>query len=514
VSASAAGELIPSTGGVGDGLAFSADERLTRRAARGEKQAFAAIFERHHQELYRYCRALVGNPADAEDALQNAMVAALTALPGEPRGIVLRPWLYRVAHNEAISIIRRRRPVVDAPELADQAADGIDGVVGARQRLRQLVLDLHALPERRRSALVMRELSGLSYRDIASALGATEQAARQLVYEARQTLADLEEGREMDCHVVRRAISDREVRLLRGRGVRAHLRGCEGCRDFRSAISTRRAELQELCPPLPPVAAAGVLATILGGTGGGAAGGAAGGVAAGLAGSGAAAGGGAAGAGVATKAAAVVAAAAIGVGAADVGGIVHLPLSGAGGGSAATPRAPARSAGGAEAAETTTSRDAIGAGSRGDARSGTTHGHHPMPAVQTRGGIASNGSPASGGDARNLHQVSPHAAAVATAPGGSSAPTTQVPAANGAAHSASAPGHLGGHGEGSARSASTPAPAGKSPPGPPGRAMRRDNRPPPTGRAQDLGADTPLPPVTKAPVGKGGGPADAPPGSP
>src|SRR6266516_3521243 len=148
------------TGADAGGLALSVDERLARRAARGDRRAFAAIFERHHQELYRYCLALLRNPADAEDALQNAMIAALGALPGERRDIALRPWLYRVAHNEAISIIRRRRPVVDPEELAVQATDGIDDVIGPRQRLRQLVSDLQALPERQRSALVMRELSG------------------------------------------------------------------------------------------------------------------------------------------------------------------------------------------------------------------------------------------------------------------------------------------------------------------------------------------------------------------
>src|SRR5690242_11441760 len=168
------------------------DEQLARLATDRDPRAFEAIFARYHQELYRYCRAIVGNADDAEDALQGTMAAALRALPGETREIALRPWLYRVAHNEAISIIRRRQPVVDRDEVWEGAAAGVEAEAESRQRLRELVADLGALPDRQRSALVMRELSGLSYEEIAAALGATGHAARQTVYEARVALGELE----------------------------------------------------------------------------------------------------------------------------------------------------------------------------------------------------------------------------------------------------------------------------------------------------------------------------------
>src|ERR1700749_1094827 len=85
------------------------DERLTRRAVGGDERAFAAIFRRYHQPLYRFCLAIVGNPEDAQDALQNTMAKVLRALPGEEREIELKPWLYRIAHNESVDLIRRRR---------------------------------------------------------------------------------------------------------------------------------------------------------------------------------------------------------------------------------------------------------------------------------------------------------------------------------------------------------------------------------------------------------------------
>jgi DNA-directed RNA polymerase specialized sigma24 family protein len=102
------------------------DGRLARLAAGGDTAAFEAIFARHHQAVYRYCRAIVGSEHDAEDALQNTMAAALRTLPGETREIALQPWLFRVAHNEAISIVRRRKTQPMDSEPVDRAIEGVD----------------------------------------------------------------------------------------------------------------------------------------------------------------------------------------------------------------------------------------------------------------------------------------------------------------------------------------------------------------------------------------------------
>src|SRR5258707_15158222 len=85
------------------------DGHLAERAVKGDERAFAAIFRRYHQSLYRFCLAITGDSQDAEDALQNTMVKVLRALPGEERRIELKPWLYRIAHNESIELLRWRR---------------------------------------------------------------------------------------------------------------------------------------------------------------------------------------------------------------------------------------------------------------------------------------------------------------------------------------------------------------------------------------------------------------------
>ncbi len=341
------------------------EARLARLAAGGDRRAFATIFERYHQELYRYCRALVHDPDDAQDALQSTMASALRALPGDERQIALRPWLYRVAHNEAISILRRRTATIDPESLPEAQAPGVHAEAETRERLRDLVVDLDQLPDRQRGALVMRELSGLSYGEIGAALGVTEAAARQAVYEARTALKELAVGREMQCESARRAISERDGRLLRGRRLRAHLRACESCRDFRLGISKRRSDLRALCPPLPGVAASGLLAAVLGeagSAGAGAAGGALAGGGAGVAGGTALSG------SAAVKGASIAAAVVIGAGAANVTGVAKLPLVGK-----QDPSSPAAAHGGPGG------RDAAGAAVHGGGPGGTAR--HPRRAT-------------------------------------------------------------------------------------------------------------------------------------
>lgn len=296
----------------------ASDERLARRGAHGDESAFAEIFRRYHQELYRFCRAILGNQADAEDALQSTMARVMQALPGERRQILLRPWLYRIARNESLSVIRARSAAAPWSEEVSPPQPAADAVLEEREAVRALVRDLASLPERQRSALVVRELSGLNYDEVALAMHVSPQAARQAVYEARVALGEFEQGRAMECELVRATISERDARLLRGRKIRAHMRDCTGCDDFARAIDARRATLPALAPPLPAAAAAALIAAA--GAGSAQVGGLAGGAASGVAGVSAGT------AGLKSLGVIAVATAAIGAGAGTLAGI-ELPLS-------------------------------------------------------------------------------------------------------------------------------------------------------------------------------------------
>jgi RNA polymerase sigma factor (sigma-70 family) len=266
--------------GVSPGLGLpgwlSSDERLARLASGGSERALTILYERHHQALYRYCRSIVRDHHDAQDALQSTMTHAFMALRSGERDLAVRPWLFRIAHNEAVSILRKRRPDDGHMDEHLPSDVSVERTVDQRERLQTLIADIQALPQRQRAALLMRELSGLSSEEIAAALSVSPGAAKQTVFEARSSLHELAEGRAMECETVCRAISDGDGRVLRGRRLRAHLRGCADCRDFSAVIDTRRADLRALAPPLPAAAATAMLARVLAqGAGGGHAGGAA-----------------------------------------------------------------------------------------------------------------------------------------------------------------------------------------------------------------------------------------------
>ena len=240
------------------------DERLARLAAAGHERAFAVVYERHHQALYRYCRSILRDDVDAQDALQSTFTAAFAAIARGRRDAPIRPWLYRIAHNEAVSALRRRRPTTELSAAMDCGTTSVEDQVAERADLELLLDDLRELHERQRSALVMRELSGLSHEEIALALETSVGAAKQAIYEARRSLFEFAEGRAMPCDEIRRMISDADGRILRSRRVRAHLRDCPGCAAFAAAIPARRSGLRALVPPLPATAAASLVARAVG----------------------------------------------------------------------------------------------------------------------------------------------------------------------------------------------------------------------------------------------------------
>jgi len=312
------------------------EDKLASEARDGDQRALAKIFSDYHQPLYRYCLAIVGNHQDAEDALQETMIKVLRSLPGEEREIALRPWLYRIAHNESIDQLRRRRKTASLEDSEPAPGGGLAEQVEVRERLRQLISDLSALPERQRGALLMREAAGLDFDEIGAALETTSAVARQTLYEARLGLREMDVGREMDCAAVTQALSDGDRRVQRRRDIRAHLRACPSCRGFVEEIDVRRADLAAITP-LPAVAAAALLhGVIAGGTGAG--GVAVGAGAAGKAGASGAGGVGAIAAGSAKSvgtvtllkgAATVAVVAAVGAVVADKGGLLHFGDHGA-----------------------------------------------------------------------------------------------------------------------------------------------------------------------------------------
>lgn len=172
---------------------------LAQRAGLGDRAAFAEIFRRHAGALYRSAvRMLDADQQAAEDAVQEALTKAWLKLDSFRGDSSLRTWLFRLTMNECYTMRRRRRPIaVDDELLTIVAAAGSatgpddephDEALG-RDLQAALDLALSELPWRQRASWLLRELEGLSYDEIAVALGTTPTVVRGQLHRARATLA-------------------------------------------------------------------------------------------------------------------------------------------------------------------------------------------------------------------------------------------------------------------------------------------------------------------------------------
>jgi RNA polymerase sigma factor (sigma-70 family) len=251
-------------------LRLRSDEQLVALLRAGHAEAFQVIHDRYRQRLFAYVAQMLPQRQDAEDALQEVFERAYAGLLRTDRDLALRPWLYTIARNRCVDHLRRPSP--PPPEtLAQIGGAPVDPVaeVDRRDALRRLITDVRRLPERQRSALLMRELGGIPYADVAQALGVTVPAVKSLLVRARTSLICAGQARDADCEQIRaELVIAHEERHRPDSVARRHLRDCPSCRAFRGQMRGMRRQLLGLSSPL---AAFGALARVLGGGGSGSA---------------------------------------------------------------------------------------------------------------------------------------------------------------------------------------------------------------------------------------------------
>jgi RNA polymerase sigma factor (sigma-70 family) len=232
---------------------FVSDERLVVLMRRGDRSAFESLYDRHVAELLSFCFFMLGSREDAEDAVQSTFASAHRALLRDERSVDVRPWLYAIARNACIGILRKRRPQ-EVEQVARIAGEDVLAKVERRESVRQLLSGMLELPEHHRTALVLAELHGQSQREIGELLGVSPSTVKSYIFQARATLTSERAARETDCREIREElITARGAALLRGR-LRRHLRSCAGCREYAHDVSHRRRELGALLPLLPTLA--------------------------------------------------------------------------------------------------------------------------------------------------------------------------------------------------------------------------------------------------------------------
>jgi RNA polymerase sigma factor (sigma-70 family) len=252
------------------------DDALVARVRAGDERAFELIFDRYHRGLLAFCRQMLAGTEEAEDALQHTFMAAYRALRASDRPIRLKAWLYTIARNRCLSILRARREQL-ALDDGHAASDGLAADVDRRAELRGLLADLEQLPEEQRAALVLFELGDHRHDEIAEVLGVRREKVKALVFQARESLAGWRRARETPCVEIREQLATARGAALKRATLRRHVARCAGCAEFEAEVRRQRAGMAALLPVVPT---AGLKAAVLAAAGLGA--GAGGGSLAGL----------------------------------------------------------------------------------------------------------------------------------------------------------------------------------------------------------------------------------------
>jgi RNA polymerase sigma factor (sigma-70 family) len=193
--------IAPATGIVAEPGADD-DRQLVAAVRRGDDRAFEALYARYHRRIHAYVLGMVKDHGRAEDVTQEVFVSAVRRMRETERPIAFKPWIYEIAKNACIDQFRRSRR---AEEVSLEADEGLapsdygrlvgsdpmpDDAVAAKQELDNLCGAFGGLSDTHHEILLLRELEGLSYREIGDRMGMSRPAVESTLFRARRRLTE------------------------------------------------------------------------------------------------------------------------------------------------------------------------------------------------------------------------------------------------------------------------------------------------------------------------------------
>lgn len=156
----------------------------------GDLDAYATLVEAHHAGVFRVALRMLHDRQSAEDATQDTFIRAWRALGRFEQRSSLRTWLYRIVTNRCLREIERSRRMTDMPDELTSPSPGPDRVAVSRAELHVLRDVIAKLPPSQRAALVLRELEGCSYQEVADVLDISLAAVKTRLHRARRAVLD------------------------------------------------------------------------------------------------------------------------------------------------------------------------------------------------------------------------------------------------------------------------------------------------------------------------------------
>jgi RNA polymerase sigma-70 factor (ECF subfamily) len=164
------------------------DNDLVRATLQGDRAAFDELVDRHQMKLFNMALRITGNKDDALDVSQTAFLKAYDNLKQFKPAYRFFSWIYRIAMNEALDLVNRRRALTELKPEIPQPAAGPEARYWGNQAGRRLQAALMELKPPYRAVIVLRHLHGLSYREISDVVGAPERTVKSRLFTARQQL--------------------------------------------------------------------------------------------------------------------------------------------------------------------------------------------------------------------------------------------------------------------------------------------------------------------------------------
>jgi len=163
------------------------EENLVRRAQNNDQEAFAQLYEEYFDKIYRYLALRIGNEMEAEDMTQQVFLNALRSISSfRWRGVPFSAWLYRIAHNQAVDHLRKKKKRTSVP-LDESLATSDDNPQLATERkldIEQLLSATKQLTEAQREVISLRFTSELSIAQVARVMGKSQGAVKALQHSA------------------------------------------------------------------------------------------------------------------------------------------------------------------------------------------------------------------------------------------------------------------------------------------------------------------------------------------
>jgi RNA polymerase sigma-70 factor, ECF subfamily len=165
------------------------DEHLVHQLRRGDARAFEFLYRRYRQPIYAFCLRMLGNESRAEDAAEEAFLKMYHGLGSLADPGAFRPWLFRIARNEALMMLRQRKNTTEANDDTVWNDETPLTLLTGKETTEIIQELLGKLKVEFREVLMLREENQLSYAEIAAATGLTESAVKSKIFKARKALA-------------------------------------------------------------------------------------------------------------------------------------------------------------------------------------------------------------------------------------------------------------------------------------------------------------------------------------